>query len=145
MAVSISARSRARAGIGCALALSALVVRALVMGTLEDIADAVGFYGTKAILIIMIVTGVTALTAGWLVARRKQRACLWALPPAAVLALVAYLLVDSGVLGHTIFPNLLGWTIFVIPGVVAAWMAVALDRWVGRAAVAVSSDPQIEV
>ncbi|RVW04462.1 hypothetical protein [Rhodococcus spongiicola] len=152
-AVSVAARSRLRAGIGAALALSVPVVRALVMGVLGVFADEVGYYGYRAILITLAVTGVTAATAGWLVAQRSRRACLRALPLAAVLTLAMYLLIvfiESGAFGYTvfhifnpIFSNWLGHTVFVIPAVITAWVAVAHDRRFSKAdpAAAPSSPP----
>lgn len=137
VAVVVSARSRARACIGAALALAVPVVRALVMLPFDVIAGTVGFYGLEAIVVTLIVTGVTLATAGWLVARRKRRQCLWALPVAAVLALLEYLVIDSDTLaislGWTNCLIRLGFTVYVIPVVVSAWLAVALDRRFGQA------------
>ncbi|RVW05129.1 hypothetical protein [Rhodococcus xishaensis] len=151
LAVSVAARSRVRAGIGAALALSVLVVRPLVAGILHVFAGEVGYYEFWAILIAPAVAGVTAATAGWLVARRTRRACLRVLPLAAVLTLAMYLLIvfiDSGAFGYAIFhtfnpifSNWLGQTTFVIPAVITAWIAVALDRRFGQAAAKAPPDP----
>ncbi|RVW05128.1 hypothetical protein [Rhodococcus xishaensis] len=134
-AVSVAARSRVRAGIGAVLALSVLVINPLVGGIRYVFVGEDGNYESLAIL-IAAVAGVTAATAGWLVARRTRRACLRVLPLAAVLTLAMYLLIESIRSGAFGYSNGLGQATFVIPAVITAWIAVAYDRRFGEAAAA---------
>lgn len=146
LAVFVASRSRVRAGIGVALALSVPAVRTLVMWALDATAGTLDFYQARAIIITLIVTCITLATAGWVVARRQRRECLWALPLAAVLALVWYLVVDSDSvaisLGWSKFLSSLGWTVFVVPAVVSAWVAVALDHRFGRSTMSSLTGPR---
>lgn len=138
IAVLVAARSGARALVGAALVLAVPAVRTLVMYALEATAGTLGYYRVRAIIMALIATGVTLATAGWLVARRRHLECLWALPVAALLSLVTYLLVDSHSLavslGWSRVLNSLGWTVYMVPAVVSAWAAVVLDRRFGRRA-----------
>lgn len=56
----------------------------------------------------------------------------WVLPLAAVLSVVTFLLSGSVALGATIDLASRGWVIFVVPAVLTAWAAVAVDRWAVR-------------